>query len=153
MFLLLLAMPMRVVRGRSRPMRAGFPTRAHKLRSFDGAHSLLLWRVCTLRERWITSAKTLLHPLKCSFAFKLMYLNTWHLNYNNNFITWITWYCMLHVVFVLSRFTENPPIWSWEMNAYFFRGDSVTDGYHSKIGVKHTLKHLKIRTTLSVSNC
>jgi hypothetical protein len=28
---------------------------------------------------------------------------------------------MLCVIFILSRFTENPPIWFLKMNAYFFR--------------------------------
>jgi hypothetical protein len=32
---------------------------------------------------------------------------------------------MLCVVFVVSGFTENPPIWSWEVNACFLRGGSV----------------------------
>jgi hypothetical protein len=56
-------------------MRAGFPTGTHRHRSSDGAHSLLEQRVCALRERLIASTKTLLHPLKHSFGFKLLYLN------------------------------------------------------------------------------
>jgi hypothetical protein len=41
MFLLLAATLTRVVSGRSRPIRAGFPTGTHRRRSSDGAHSLL----------------------------------------------------------------------------------------------------------------
>jgi hypothetical protein len=37
----LLVMPMRAVSGRSRPMRAEFPTRTHRRRSSEEAHSLL----------------------------------------------------------------------------------------------------------------
>jgi hypothetical protein len=32
------------------------------------------------------------------------------------------------------------------------QGGSITVGYQSKIGIKHTLKHLKITTMLSVRN-
>jgi hypothetical protein len=48
---------MRVVSGRSRPVRAGFPTGTHKCRSFDEGHSLLGQRVCTYHEREIASVK------------------------------------------------------------------------------------------------
>jgi hypothetical protein len=51
MFLCLLTMLTRVVSGRSRPMRAGFPTGTHRRRSSDGAHPLLGQRVGALRER------------------------------------------------------------------------------------------------------
>jgi hypothetical protein len=51
MFLLLPRMPTGVVSGRSRPIRAEFPSRTRKCRSSDGAHSLLGRRVCDLRER------------------------------------------------------------------------------------------------------
>jgi hypothetical protein len=54
-------------------------------------------------------------------ASPFVHSNTWHLicnNFNLNFI----WYCMLIcVVFVYSRFIENPPIWSWEANPLFLR--------------------------------
>jgi hypothetical protein len=33
-----------------------------------------------------------------------------------------------------------------------FEGVSITVGYHSKIGVKHILRHLKITTTLLERN-
>jgi hypothetical protein len=46
MFLLLSAMLMRAVSGRSRPMRAGFSTGTRMHRSSDGAHSLLGQMVC-----------------------------------------------------------------------------------------------------------
>jgi hypothetical protein len=51
MFLFLPMTLPRVVSGRSRPMRAGFPTGAHRRRSSDGDHPLLRRRVCALRER------------------------------------------------------------------------------------------------------
>jgi hypothetical protein len=51
MFLLLPVMLMRDVSGRSRPMRTGFPTRTHRRRSSDGAHSVQGRRVPALRER------------------------------------------------------------------------------------------------------
>jgi hypothetical protein len=44
-FLLILAMSMRAVIGRS-PMRAGFSTGTHRCRSSEEAHSLLGRRVC-----------------------------------------------------------------------------------------------------------
>jgi hypothetical protein len=45
-------------------------------------------------------------------------------------------------VFAHSRFAENPPIWSWETNPAFLRW-FCHNWYQSKIGVKHTRKHLK----------
>jgi hypothetical protein len=45
MFLLLVTLT-RVVSGRSRPMRAGFPTGTHMCRSSEEAHSFLGQRVC-----------------------------------------------------------------------------------------------------------
>jgi hypothetical protein len=51
MFLLFPVALTRVVTGRSRPMRDGFPTVTHRRRSSDGAQSLLGRRVCALRER------------------------------------------------------------------------------------------------------
>jgi hypothetical protein len=51
MFLLLLVTPMRVVSGRSRPMRARFPIETCRRKSLDGAHPLLGRMVCALRER------------------------------------------------------------------------------------------------------
>jgi hypothetical protein len=69
----------------------------------------------------IASAKTLFYLLGCSFGFNFCKLNTRHWNYNNYFINWISWYCMLRVVFVHSRFVENPPIWSWQTNPSFLR--------------------------------
>jgi hypothetical protein len=45
-FLLILSMPMRAVSGRSRPMRARFPTGTRRHRSSEEAHSLLGQRVC-----------------------------------------------------------------------------------------------------------
>jgi hypothetical protein len=41
MFLVLPMMPMRAISGRSRPMRARFPTGTHRCRLSDGAHSHL----------------------------------------------------------------------------------------------------------------
>jgi hypothetical protein len=46
MFLLLPATPMRVISGRSIPMRVGFPTGTHRCRSSDEARSLLGRRMC-----------------------------------------------------------------------------------------------------------
>jgi hypothetical protein len=46
MLLLLPVMPMRAISGRSRPMRARFPTGTHRHRPSEGAHSLLEQRVC-----------------------------------------------------------------------------------------------------------
>jgi hypothetical protein len=46
MFLLLPVMPMRVVSGRSRPLRAGFPTGTRMRRLSEEAHSLLGRRAC-----------------------------------------------------------------------------------------------------------
>jgi hypothetical protein len=40
-----------VCSGRSRPMRAGFPTGTHRCRSSEEAHSLLERRLCAYRER------------------------------------------------------------------------------------------------------
>jgi hypothetical protein len=45
-FFLLPVMSMMGVSGRSRPMRAGFPTVTHMLRSADDEHSLLGRRGC-----------------------------------------------------------------------------------------------------------
>jgi hypothetical protein len=94
MLLLLLMMLMRAVSGRSRPMRARFPTGTRMHRSSEGDHSLLGWRMCAWRER-NHFRKTLFYLLKCSFGFKSLYHNTWYTNCNNYFITWISRYCML----------------------------------------------------------
>jgi hypothetical protein len=120
-FLLLPAIPMMAVSGRSRPMRAGFPTRTRSCRSFEEAHSLLGRRVCAYRERQCFR-KTLIYLLKHFLASFFINSNTWHLICNNNFITWISWYCVLVCVFVHSHFIENPPVGSWETNPCFFRG-------------------------------
>jgi hypothetical protein len=45
-FLLLPATPMRIGSGKSRPMRAGFPTRTHRCRSSEEAHSSRAKSVC-----------------------------------------------------------------------------------------------------------
>jgi hypothetical protein len=50
-FPLLPAMPTRAGSGRSRPMRARFPTGTRRCRSVEEAHSLLGRRVCAYRER------------------------------------------------------------------------------------------------------
>jgi hypothetical protein len=47
---------------------------------------------------------------------------TCHLIYNNYFITWISWYCMLMCVFAHSCFIENPSVGSWETNPCFLGG-------------------------------
>jgi hypothetical protein len=45
-------------------------------------------------------------------------------------------------VFAHSHFIENPLIWSWEIDPSFLRW-FCHSWYQSKIGVKHTRKHLK----------
>jgi hypothetical protein len=50
-FLFLSTTSMRAVSGRSRPMRARFPTGTRKCRSTEEAHSLLGQRECAYRER------------------------------------------------------------------------------------------------------
>jgi hypothetical protein len=120
-FLLLSAMPIMDVSGRSRPMRAGFPIRTRMCRSSEDAHSFLQRRVCVYRERWTLPQNSDL-SFKLSFgASSFINSNAWYLicnNFNLNFI----WYCMLIcVVFMYSRFIDNPPIWSWEANPSFLR--------------------------------
>jgi hypothetical protein len=51
MFLLLPATVTRVVSGRSKPMRDGFPSMTQRHRLSDGAQSLIMPRVCARRER------------------------------------------------------------------------------------------------------
>jgi hypothetical protein len=48
---LLSVMPMRVVSGRSRPIRVEFPTGTRRRRSSNGTQPILGRRVCALRER------------------------------------------------------------------------------------------------------
>jgi hypothetical protein len=119
--LLLPATLMRAVSGRSRPMRAGFPTGTHRCRSFKEAHSLLGPWLCAYHERWTLPQNAEL-PFEASFgASPFVNSNTWHLIYNN-FNLNLIWYCMLIcVVFVYSHFAENSPIWSWETNPSFLR--------------------------------
>jgi hypothetical protein len=62
-------MPMRVVSGKSRPMRDGFPIGTSRHRSFEEAHSLLGQRVCAVRDKCFH--KTLSYPLKQSFGHHL----------------------------------------------------------------------------------
>jgi hypothetical protein len=50
-FLILPVTPMSAISGRSRPMRPGFPSRTHRCRSFEEAHTLLGRRACACRER------------------------------------------------------------------------------------------------------
>jgi hypothetical protein len=111
----------RAVSGRFRPMRAGFPTGTHRCRSTDEAHSLLGWRECAYRERHRFRKKLWYICWSIFWASFFVNRKTWHLICNNCFITWISWYCMLMCVFVHSRFVENPPIGSWEINLCFFR--------------------------------
>jgi hypothetical protein len=111
----------KAVNGRSRPMRARFPTRTHKCRSSEEAHSLLGQRVCAYRERWTLPQNS---ELSFEASFEASYFvnsNTWHL-ICNNFNLKSIWYCMLIcVVFWYSRFVKNPSIWSWETNPSFLR--------------------------------
>jgi hypothetical protein len=118
-FLLLPATPMRAFSGRSRLMRDRFPTGTLICRSSKEAHALLGWRVCAYHERWALPQNSELSFEVSFIASPFVNTNTWHSIYNNfNFI----WYCMLIcVVFVYSHFTENPPIWSWEINSSFLR--------------------------------
>jgi hypothetical protein len=120
-FLFLPVMPTRTISGRSRLIWVGFPTRTHRCRSTEEAHSLLGWRECAYHERHRFRKN---FDICWSIFWASFFVNheTWHLICNNRFITWISWYCMLMCVFAHSRFIENPLIWSWEMNHYFFRG-------------------------------
>jgi hypothetical protein len=150
-FLFLPVTPVRIVSGWSSPMRAGFPTGTHRCRSSEEAHSLLGWKVWAYRERQHFH-KTLMYLWSIFWASSFVISNTWHLICNNYFITWISWYCILMCVFVHSRFNEDPPVESCETNPCFFRGGVCHSWHQSKIGVKHTQKHLKITTALSVRN-
>jgi hypothetical protein len=122
----------RAASGRSRLMRARFPSETRRCRSSEEAHSLLGRRVCAYRERQCFH-KTLIYLLKHLWASSFVNYNTWHLIYNNDFITWISWYYMLMCVFVHSHFIENLPVGSWETNPCFFRGGggSITWVFYS----------------------
>jgi hypothetical protein len=119
-FLLLLATSTRVVSGRSRLMRTGFPIGTHRCRSSEEAHSLLGQRVCTYHARWTLSQKFWLSFEASFVASPFVNSNTWHLicyNFNLNFI----WYCILMCfVFVFSLHWESP-IWYWETKPSFLR--------------------------------
>jgi hypothetical protein len=150
-FLLLLAMPMRAVSGRSRSMRAGFSTGIHRHMSSKETYSLLGWISCAWCERkplsqklcftfWSTPfASTCVNLIHCTQTV----ITTFQLKYHG--------IICLCVVFAHSRFIENILIWSWEMNPSFWRW-FYHSWYQSKIGVKHIIKHLKITKILSVRN-
>jgi hypothetical protein len=59
---------------------------------------------------------------------------------------------MLGVVFAIFSLHRELPDMILGDEPLLSQGGSVTVGNQSKIGVKHTLKHLKIITTLSVRN-
>jgi hypothetical protein len=75
-FHLLSAMPMRVVSGRSRLMRAGFPTGTRGRRSSEEAHSLLGRRACSWPWEIVASAKTLCYLLNLVFWASISCCNT-----------------------------------------------------------------------------
>jgi hypothetical protein len=130
-FLLLPTTPTRAISGRSRPMRAGFPTGTHRCRSSEEVHSLLGRRVCVYRERRTFSQKLWL-SFETHFRFCLLYTLI-HGTYSVITLTWIS-YLVLYAyvcVFAYSRFIENPPIWSWEINPSFLRWF-----YHTQCPVK-----------------
>jgi hypothetical protein len=70
-------------------------------------------------------------------------------NFNLNFIYGIV--CVYVCVCVFS-FRQESPVVILGDDSPLFRGGFVIDGNQSKIGVKHTLKHLKVSTALSVRN-
>jgi hypothetical protein len=59
---------------------------------------------------------------------------------------------MFGVMFAMSSFHRELPDMILGDEPLLSQGGSVTIGNQSKIGVKHTLKHLKITTTLLVRN-
>jgi hypothetical protein len=107
--------------------------------------------VCLL---WEINASTKLWSIFWSvfWASSFVNSNTWHLICNNYFIAWISWYCMITCcvcVFLLH----------WESldmilgdKPFLFQGGSIRVGIRARVGVKHTWKHLKIATTLSMKN-
>jgi hypothetical protein len=107
-FLLFPATLTRGVSGRSRPLRAGFPTGTHRCRSSEEVYSLLGWRACVYCER-----RTLPQKLWLSFealwALSFVNPNTWHLicnNFNLNFVFGIVCLCVCVCAFSLHR--ESP---------------------------------------------
>jgi hypothetical protein len=118
-FPLLSATSTRAASGRSRSMRVVFPTGIRRCMLSEEVHSLLGWRVCAYRERWMFSQNFELSFEAFFGASSFINYNIWHLicnNFNLNF----TWYCLLIcVVFVYSHIIENPLIWSWETNPSF----------------------------------
>jgi hypothetical protein len=125
-FLFLPVTSMMAISWRYRPMSAGFPTGTRRCRSSKEVHSLLGWKVCAYCERQCFH-KTLIYLWSTFWASSFVNCNTWHLICNNDFITWISWYCMLMCVFVHSCFVENPSVGYWETNPYFFKGGYVTN--------------------------
>jgi hypothetical protein len=98
----------KIVSGRSRPMRAGFPTGIHRC-VVRGGHSLLGRRVCVWRERWTLPQKLWLSIEAPFGALSYVNSNTWHLTYNNfnwNFIYGIV--CLYVCVCAFSLHRESP---------------------------------------------
>jgi hypothetical protein len=117
----LLVMPTRAASERSRLMRAEFPIRTRRHRSYKEAHSLLGRRVCAWRERKPFSQKLysiFWSTLLTSSCVNLIHdtqtvITTFQLKYHG-----IVYLC---VVFAHSCFVENPLIWSWDTNPSFLR--------------------------------
>jgi hypothetical protein len=108
-FLLLPATPTRVVSGRSRPRRAGFPTGTRRCRSSEEVHSLLGRRACAYRERWTLPQKTLIIFWSTFWTLSFINPNTWHLicnNFNLNLIFGTICLCVYVYTFSLRR--ESP---------------------------------------------
>jgi hypothetical protein len=106
-FLLLLTTSMRVVSGRFRSMRVGFPTGTRRCRSSEKAHSLLRWRVCLSWEmNAFTKTLIIFWSIFCASSF--INSNTWHLICNNsnlNFIYGIV--CLYVCVYAFSLYRES----------------------------------------------
>jgi hypothetical protein len=73
MFLFLSATPMRAVSGRSRPMRARFPTVTRRCRLTEEAHSLIGRRECGYHERHCFRKNSDIF-VKTSFELRLLYI-------------------------------------------------------------------------------
>jgi hypothetical protein len=113
---------------------------------------ILLWHQ-VVRFHWNVMLPLMIYLLKQAFGFKL-FCKLYYMRLTCNNFSWTSylWYCMVYAlcfcILALSRI-------SWyDLGRWFpsFLRWVYHSWYQSLIGVKHTLKHLKITTMLSVRN-
>jgi hypothetical protein len=135
-FFLLLVTPMRVVSGRSRSMRVGFPTRTHMCRSSNERHSLLGWRVCAWLwgiNHFHKNSELSFEAIFCDSSF--VNSNTWHLIciFHRWYCIFHRWYCIFHMLCLCSLTSSRIPRYDLGRQTPHSWGNYVTIGTRARL--------------------